>query len=118
MLFDGDPGNYWTRVSDYDDRYLKFGTGSWTTGGSYYAYSHSHSGSGTSGAASASYAVRTDSGSYGYFSSSHTHTFNISLNTSATEPPWFRLIPYKSKVDFPVSSSPQPLLFNNVLSAI
>jgi len=118
-LFDGNPGDHWTLVDSYNDRFLKFGSGSWETGGSYSSYSHSHSGSATSGGSNTNYQIASGgTKSYYIFSASHTHTFNISLNSTDAEPPWFRLIPYRSNVGFPIKSSPQPLLCNNILSAI
>ena len=115
-LFDGNPGDHWTLVDSYNDRFLKFGSGSWETGGSYSSYSHSHSGSATSGGSNTNYQIEISGGTgYYIFPASHTHTFNISLNSTDAEPPWFRLIPYKSDLDF---ASSLPVLCGNVLSAI
>ncbi len=121
-LFDGNPGDRWTLIDAYNDRFLKFGTGSWSTGGSYYSYNHSHSGSGKSGEADSTKYFVAQTSDTNYLpipvSAYHEHNLDISLDSTSAEPAWVRLIPYRSNVDFPIKSSPQPLLCNNILSAI
>lgn len=98
LLFDGDPGPKWAAVTAYDGRYLRFGTGDWSTGGSYISTAHTHTGSITSNGSNActSYA----NGSYADYLCSHTHNVTVSLESGTAQPPYVRLLLYQLTTDF------------------
>jgi len=119
LLFDGDPGQSWDKVSGAANCYLKCGDSDWTTGGSYSTYSHTHTVNGvTSGGSNLNYINSGTTNSYYMFSSSHTHTANVTLNSSTIEPPWFQLTPYKSLIDFSFTGLPVAIFNDCVRSAI